>query len=123
MNNKMRNDWFNQSLAISKMLRHWWSFVSFVIIPWGAQGATYTLERATAESMAHVPGLHVGSSMAFKANCVNVDIQGIEDSTGTKSTPGQLMVLVADPSAGRLGPNEPEKLYFLEVSEIAGCEG
>lgn len=93
-------------------------FVSLVALACSAQGATYTLERATAESMAHVPGLHVGSSMAFKANCINVDIQGIADSAGTKSTPGQLMALVADRTAGRLGPDEPEKLYFLEVALI-----
>ena len=61
-----------------------------------------------------IPGLHVGSMLAFKANCVNVDIAGIEDAAGRASVPGALFALVAEEAETLLGPTEPKTLHFLQ---------
>lgn len=88
-----------------------------------AQAATYSLERlpvdpasplTEAASLAPIVGLHVGSMLAFKANCVNVDIQGIEDGRGVTSTPGSVYALNAETSYVPLGPDEPARLFFLQ---------
>ena len=56
------------------------------------EGATYNLELLAkgggiieGPNVDSIPGLHVGSMLAFKADCINVDIQGIEDSRGTST--------------------------------------
>mmetsp|Transcript_7674 Transcript_7674/g.17544 ORF Transcript_7674/g.17544 Transcript_7674/m.17544 type:complete len:228 (-) Transcript_7674:174-857(-) len=51
--------------------------------------------------------------LAFKAGCINVDIQGIEDETGATTEPGALFALEAS-SSEPLGPHEPARLFFLQ---------
>ena len=59
-----------------------------------------------------VPGLYVGSGLAFKADCVNVDIIGIMDARGVASRPGELCALVAREAV--LSETEPRLIYFLQ---------
>jgi hypothetical protein len=91
-----------------------------------AAPASYRLEKVTAHSEADgavgvspqrsqgVPGLYVGSGLAFKADCVNVDVEGIADESGATTTPGELYALVAEGPRHLLSDTEPETLYFLQ---------
>lgn len=87
----------------------------------GADGATYQLEQLTspgaiAEGPAidDVPGLHVGSMLAFKADCVNVDLTGIEDATGKATVPGAVFALEVDRRELFDPATEPARMYFLQ---------
>ena len=64
------------------------------------------------QQMKGVPGLYVGSGLAFKADCVNVDVEGIVDSSGSSTSPGELFALVAQEAI--LSETEPRVLYFLQ---------
>ena len=89
-----------------------------------AAPASYRLEKVTAHSEADgavgvspqrsqgVPGLYVGSGLAFKADCVNVDIIAIADARGVASRPGELCALVAREAV--LSETEPRLIYFLQ---------
>lgn len=59
-----------------------------------------------------VPGLYVGSGLAFKANCVNVDVEGITDMSGQRTRPGALFGLMRIGEA--LSETEPSIIYFLQ---------
>jgi SAM-dependent methyltransferase len=96
----------------------------FPILLWYGDSATYFLEKVSGDVVGQnkepkIPGLHVGSMLAFKANCVNVDISGIEDGRGSKTEMGGLYALVADESAAALAESplaesDPRVLYFLQ---------
>ena len=86
-----------------------------------AESATYRLEQLSSpgerviagrSDVDAIPGLHVGSMLAFKDNCVNVDISGVSDNFGASTTPGVLFALKAQEA--ELGPTEPRNLYFLQ---------
>jgi len=84
-------------------------------------GATYQLQQLTdpgviAEDplLDEVPGLHVGSMLAFKANCVNVDLTGIEDAHGKATVPGAVFALEADQNEVFDPTTEPARMFFLQ---------
>jgi predicted SAM-dependent methyltransferase len=94
----------------------------FVLVAAQVQAATYKIDSSPLTNKSpvnQVPGLHVGSMLAFKANCINVDISGIEDGHGVSSKPGSLVVLKVDDSPTAIAespilPEDPRELYFLQ---------
>jgi hypothetical protein len=100
------------------------AFVSCLCWGHSVYGAIYNLEQVSTpgnliEVEHHVPGLHVGSMLAFKANCINVDIEGVTDSRGSQTVPGALFALVADESPAALAESplsdgDSKRLYFLQ---------
>jgi len=84
-------------------------------------GATYQLQQLTAPGavaedplLDGVPGLHVGSMLAFKADCVNVDLTGIEDAHGRATVPGAVFALEVDQSMQFDPSTEPARMFFLQ---------
>jgi SAM-dependent methyltransferase len=104
------------------MRAHAASFVTLACCFGGsADGATYQLEQLTAPgaiaegpAIDGVPGLHVGSMLAFKADCVNVDLTGIEDATGKATMPGAVFALEVDRREPFDPDTEPARMYFLQ---------
>ena len=100
-----------------------WSLFASLLLAVQSFGAEYGLHKVQSEEEGEdiiispqraggVPGLYVGSGLAFKANCVNVDLEGIVDASGLHSQPGELYALVAQEVV--LSDTEPRVIYFLQ---------